>query len=140
MTDTTHTRWHLWVVGIATLLFNAIGCYSYLMTQTGSLAELGMTPEQIGYFDTFPAWADAAWALGVWGALLGSILLLLRRNLAFAAFAVATVGLIATTYFELLVSQIPDSLQNPLLMAAIWISTLFSLWYSRWMSAAGVLR
>ena len=52
----------------------------------------------------------------------------------------ATVGLIATTYFELLVSQIPDSLQNPLLMAAIWISTLFSLWYSRWMSAAGVLR
>ncbi|HCC25757.1 MAG TPA: hypothetical protein DEP97_00975, partial [Erythrobacter sp.] len=74
MTDTTHTPWHLWVVGIATLLFNAIGCYSYLMTQTGSLAELGMTPEQIGYFDTFPAWADAAWALGVWCALLGSIL------------------------------------------------------------------
>ena len=73
MTDTTHTPWHLWVVGIATLLFNTIGCYSYLMTQTGSLAELGMTPEQIGYFDTFPAWADAAWALGVWGALLGSV-------------------------------------------------------------------
>ncbi|MEH6683018.1 MAG: hypothetical protein V7664_00825 [Qipengyuania sp.] len=140
MEQAIKTPWHLWVVGIATLLFNAIGCYSYTMTQTGSLADLGMTPDQIAYFDGFPAWADAAWALGVWGAFTGSVLLLLRRKLALAAFVVATIGLIATTYFELVVSQIPDSLQNPALMAAIWISTLFSLWYSRWMGAAGVLR
>lgn len=134
------TPWHLWVVGIATLLFNAIGIYSYLMTQTGSLADLGMTSEQIAYFESFPAWADGAWALGVWGAFAGSILLLLRQKLAFASFVVATVGLIGTTYFELVVTEIPESLQNPVLMAAIWISTLFSLWYSRRMAAAGVLR
>ena len=140
MEQAIKTPWHLWVVGIATLLFNAIGCYSYTITQTGSLADLGMTSDQIAYFDGFPAWADAAWALGVWGAFSGSVLLLLRRKWAVAAFVVATIGLIATTYFELVVSQIPDSLQNPVLMAAIWISTLFSLWYSRRMSAAGVLR
>ncbi len=47
MEQAIKTPWHLWVVGIATLLFNAIGCYSYTMTQTGSLADLGMTPDQI---------------------------------------------------------------------------------------------
>lgn len=140
MTQDTQPPWHLSVVGIATLLFNAIGVYSYLMTQTGSLADLGMTADQIAYFDSFPAWADAVWALGVWGAFLGSILLLLRRKLAFAAFLVATVGLVGTTYFELVVTEIPAELENPALMAAIWISTLFSLWYARRMGAAGVLR
>ena len=138
MTSAIRTPWHLWVVGIATLLFNAIGIYSYTMTQTGSLADLGMTADQIAYFDSFPAWADGAWALGVWGAFAGSILLLLRRKIAFAAFLIATIGLVGTTYFELVVSQIPESLQNPVLMAAIWITTLFSLWYSRRMAAAGV--
>ena len=140
MTSAIRTPWHLWVVGIATLLFNAIGIYSYTITQTGSLADLGMTADQIAYFDSFPAWADGAWALGVWGAFAGSILLLLRRKIAFAAFLIATIGLVGTTYFELVVSRIPESLQNPVLMAAIWITTLFSLWYSRRMAAAGVLR
>lgn len=140
MTSAIKTPWHLWAVGLATLLFNAVGVYSYLMTQTGSLADLGMTADQIAYFDSFPAWADMVWALGVWGAFAGSILLLLRRRLAFAAFAVATIGLIGTTYFELVVTEIPADLQNPALMAAIWISTLFSLWYARRMGAVGVLR
>ena len=39
--------WHLWLIGIATLLFNAMGVFSYTMTKLGKLADLGMTPEQI---------------------------------------------------------------------------------------------
>ena len=140
MTSAIRTPWHLWVVGIATLLFNAIGIYSYTMTQTGSLADLGMTADQIAYFDPSRPGPTVPGRWGSGALCAGSILLLLRRKLAFAAFLIAAIGLVGTTYFELVVSQVPESLQNPVLMAAIWITTLFSLWYSRRMSAQGVLR
>ena len=75
METATKTPWHIWVVGGLTLLFNAVGIYSYMMTRLDKLADLGMTPEQIAFFESFPAWANSLWALGVWGAffaILGS--------------------------------------------------------------------
>ena len=79
MNDTVQSKtpWHLWAVGIGALLWNAIGGYSYTMTKLGKLAELGMTPEQIEYMSSFPLWATVLWAMGVWGAIATSILLLL---------------------------------------------------------------
>ena len=57
----TAASWHLWVVGILTLLWNSVGVMSYMMTELSQLASLGMTPDQIAYFDSFPAWATAVW-------------------------------------------------------------------------------
>ena len=34
------TPWHLWLVGVLTLLFNAMGIVSYLTTKLGWLAEM----------------------------------------------------------------------------------------------------
>ena len=45
--------------------------------------------EQLEYFYGFPAWATSGWAIAVWGALLGSILLLLRTRWALWAFVVS---------------------------------------------------
>ncbi|GMM93236.1 hypothetical protein [Qipengyuania sp. MTN3-11] len=140
MNIAANTPWHVWAVGIVTLLFNAMGVFSYIMTQTGNLEALGMTADQIAYFDTFPAWAHGVWALGVWGAFVGSILILLRSRFALASFAVATVGLVGTTYFELAVAEVPEELQNPSLLVAIWVFTIGSLIYCWRMRAAGVLR
>lgn len=140
MQERARAPWHLWLVGAVTLLWNAIGVFSYLMTQTGNLVGLGMTPEQIAYFDAFPVWATAVWALGVWGAFAGSILILLRRRWAVVAFGMAIVGLVGTTIFELLLSDVPEGLSNPALLTGIWFTTVGSLFYARWMARAGVLR
>ena len=80
MTDRTNgTPRHLWIVGALSLLWNCIGAADYTMTQTRNSAWLqGITAEQLAYLHDFPTWAVSAWALGVWGALAGSILLLLR--------------------------------------------------------------
>lgn len=137
---TSRAPWHLWAVGIITLLWNAVGAMSYTMTQLGQLASLGMTPDQIAYFDTFPAWADAVWAIGVWFCLLGSILLLMRSRHAVTAFAISVIGLVGTTYFSYAVSVIPEGLQSIPLDIAIWAITLGSLWYAIRQRAAGVLR
>lgn len=136
----TATPWHLWVVGGLTLLWNAVGIMSYLMTELGQLESLGMTPEQIAYFDTFPAWATAFWALGVWGAFLGSVLLLLRSRWAVPSIAISVVGLIGTTVFQRFVTDLPADMSNPVLDAIIWATTLFMLWYALRMRREGVLR
>lgn len=132
--------WQLWLVGLLTLLFNAMGVMSYVSTELGMLAEMGMTPEQIAFMDSYPAWAVALWALGVWGAFAGSVLLLLRSRFAVAAMVVALVWLIGTTVYNYLLIDVPESMQAPALDVAIWAVTLFLLFYARRMVAAGVLK
>jgi len=94
MSDTRSLKapWHLWVVGGIAALWNAYGGYDYTMSMTQGatyMATAGMTPEQIAYYDAMPVWMTAVWAIGVWGGVLGSILLLLRGKLAFPVFAVS---------------------------------------------------
>lgn len=132
--------WHLWLVGVLTLLFNAMGVFSYVMTRLGKLAALGMTPEQIAFMNSYPAWAVTLWAFGVLGAFAGSVLLLLRSRIAVVAMVVATIGLFGTTVYNYALTTVPESMQAPALDVAIWAVTLFLLFYARRMAAAGVLR
>ncbi|QPC99437.1 hypothetical protein [Qipengyuania soli] len=140
MSTAVKSPWHLWAVGIITLLWNAVGITSYLMTELGKLEALGMTPEQIAYFDTFPAWAIAVWALGVWGAFFGSLLLLFRSRHAVTSLIVSVVGLVGTTIFQRVVTDLPADMENPGLDIAIWVITLGTLWYAMKMRREGVLR
>ena len=132
--------WHLWAVGTATLAWNAIGCFNYTVTRLGRLDDLGMGDVEIAYFAQAPIWSNAFWALGVWGALAGSILLLARSRYAVMAVAVSIVGLLGVNIWQYAISDMPDSLRNPGLTVAIWITTLFMLFYASRMTRAGVLR
>lgn len=132
--------WHLWLVGALTLAFNAMGIVSYLTTRLGMLEAMGLTPDQIAFMESYPVWIGAFWALGVWGAFAGSVLLLLRSRRAVAAMIVATIGLVGTTIGNYAVLDVPAAMQAPVLDAAIWAVTLFLLFYARRMAAAGVLR
>ena len=144
MTESTANRastpWHLWVVGAATLLFNAMGIVSYLTTRLGMLEQMGLTPDHIAFMNAYPAWISAFWALGVWGAFAGSVLLLLRSKWAVTAMVVGTIGLVGTTLGNYVVLDVPAAMQAPALDVAIWVVTLFLLFYARTMAARGVLR
>lgn len=80
---TSSTPWHLWVVGIVCTLWSSIGAFDYTMSQMRNEAYLsGFSPEQIAYFEGFPTWAIAVWAIGVWGGVLGCLLILMKKKLA----------------------------------------------------------
>ncbi|MFM7379294.1 MAG: hypothetical protein ACKO1O_14390 [Erythrobacter sp.] len=134
------TPWHLWVVGVVTLLFNAMGITSYLTTKLGMLEQMGLNTEQIAFMESYPAWVSAFWALGVWGAFAGSVLLLARSKWATSAMAIALVGLIGTTLGNHVILDVPAAMQAPALDVAIWVVTLFLLFYARAMAVKGVLR
>ena len=140
MTDPVKAPWHLLVVGILTLLWNSIGAMSYTFTRLNMLESLDMTADQIAYFDSYPFWVNSVWALGVWGALVGSILLLVRSRHAVTAIVISVLGLIGTSIYQHVLTQTPQSLQSPGLAISIWLTTLFMLWYAMRMKSAGVLR
>jgi hypothetical protein len=141
--DRPATPWHLWVVGIVSLIWNSGGVISYMMTELGKLDALGMPSELHGYFYSFPAWAVAFWALGVWGCFFGSAALLLRSRFAVWLFAISIVGLMGTTIYERVFADAPAALQTPgqnLFAAAIWIITFALFIYANRMASKGVLR
>lgn len=135
--------WHLWVVGVVSLLWNSGGAFSYTITQLGMLEGMDMPAEQMAYYSSFPAWATSFWALGVWGCFFGSLALLLRSRFAVWLFAISIVGLIGTTVFQWGVSDMPEMLTtmgHKLFAAAIWIITIALFIYARRMREAVVLR
>ncbi|MDN3645988.1 hypothetical protein QWY75_07195 [Pontixanthobacter aestiaquae] len=148
--NTGKAPWHLWIIGGITLLFNGFGANDYLQSQLRNrdyiesmIGGYDITVDQmLAYIDSFPAWASASWALGVWGAVAGSLLLLLRSRFAFYAYAIALVGLLFTTIYQF-GGAMPEQLAGPgqmVFAAIIWIVTLGLAYYARRMSAAGVLR
>ena len=136
--------WHLWVVGVLTVLWNGFGCVDYVMTQTNRdawFAQMGMTAAQLEYFNAVPAWTLGAWAIGVWGGLLGGILLLLRRKLATPVFVASFLGWLAGAIYAFGLS---DGLEA---MGSMWpmqivigAACLFFIWYAWTMGKRGVLR
>jgi len=86
--------WHFWLVGVLALLWNAVGAFNYSATQFRLEFYMSQfTEEQLAYFYGFPAWADAAWAVGVWGSVLGSLALLIRKDWAQWLFGLSIVGM-----------------------------------------------
>ncbi len=140
------TPWHLWVVGVLSLMWNTFGCYDYTMTKLDSetyMRGMGMSDEAIGHMMQLPDWLTVFWALGVWGSLAGSVLLLLRSRHAVTAFMVSLVGLAVSQAYQWLSGPLPaDMSTTPMIVMAvlIWAALLFFIWYARMARAQGVLR
>ena len=98
--------WHLWVVGVLGFLWDSMGAFDYLMTQTQNESYMArFTPEQLEFFYGFPTWLVAFWAIAVWGGLLGTVLLLLRKRLAVPVLLVSFVAMVVTAIHNFFLSN-----------------------------------
>ena len=96
-TTTPGTPWHLWVIGVLALLWNGMGAFDYVMTETHNEGYMSrFTPEQLEFFYGFPAWLVALWAIAVWVGVVAALLLLVRKRFAVEAFLVALVAMVIT--------------------------------------------
>ncbi len=95
-----------WVVGGVALLWNLLGVVAYLMQvnmTADDLAALGEAERQL--YETMPAWATGAFALGVFGGALASLALLLRNGLAVALFALSLLAVLVQAFHGLILSN-----------------------------------
>ena len=146
MTYTTvKTPWHLWAVGVIAVLFNSVGVYDFVMNMTQGakyLASAGMTPAQIAHYQELPMWMTAVWAIGVFGAFLASILLLMRKKTAFGVFVLSLAAFVISLLYTYVLTNggaIMGS-QMAMVSAVIFTTLVLFCWYSRSMGSRGVLR
>src|SRR5579864_6406014 len=135
---------HLWIVGILALLWAAIGCLDYWMTETANKNWMSsVPPDTIAYVASLPKWLIGMWALGVWGGLAGSILLLMRNRYAVWAYGLSLIGAIVGLGYQMFMMQRPASMTAGASAFVPWVIIVicaFLFWYARTMEKKGVLR
>lgn len=109
-TAQARTPVHLWIVGGLALLWNCFGAYDYIMTRTHNLAYIAQSMPgtdanaALAWIEAMPMYAQVGWGLGVWGGLLGAVLLLTRSHYALWAFAISMVGIVLSMGYQLLLA------------------------------------
>ncbi len=77
------TPWPIWAVEIVSLLWNAMGAMGFTKPNMGTEPYMAQLNEaQTAFFTGFPQWVTLSWGIAV----LGAVLILLRKRLAVPVF------------------------------------------------------
>jgi hypothetical protein len=137
--------WHLWLVGAVALLWNGYGGYDYVMSKTQGEAyyrQMGATDAQVAFMTGYPFWMNVVYAIGIWGGVLGAVLLLARSKYAFHSLA-ASLGayVVSLVYTYALADGAKIQGQMGMIMSCvILVSCVVFAWYAWAMAKRGVLR
>jgi hypothetical protein len=136
---TRSTPWHLWLVGSLSLVWNAFGGFDWTMSHVRGEAyfrQAGMNEAQIAAFRAYPAWMELFWALGVWGAVIGSLLLLARSRRAQPVLAASLAGAAMNLLYAAALAHPPNI--GPITVVITIVAALLA-GYARVMARRGVL-
>jgi len=134
MTTTTKPKAAYWIIAVIAFIWNIMGVMAYLNQAYMTNEAKQLLPEaERALYDNVPAWATAAFALAVFGGLLGSLSLLLRKKIANLLFTISLIGIIVQMGYNFLISNSmevygPGSMVMPIMIIAIGI---FLFMYSK---------
>jgi hypothetical protein len=140
---------HLWIVGGLATLWNAMGCYDYTMTRMRNTDYLASAMPNVdpnamlAWIDGFPLYAQFGWGLGVWGGLIGSVLLLMRSRWAVWAFALSLLGAVLSLGYQIIAAPPLAGAEGMMSKAMPFVIIAVAaglLYYSNRQKQAGVLR
>lgn len=132
-----------WIIGIIALLWNGSGVYYYLNSAFKTEASTaGLSPEQIDFMNNVPAWYTGLFALAVFGGIIASILLLMKKKMAAPLFMLSFVCATINQIYWLFGTDAPTVFADhqPYLMPVLVVVIgIFLVWYSKDQKAKGVL-
>ena len=137
------TPWHLWVIGVVGILWNSIGAMDFVMTLSKNQDYMeAFTPEQIEFFYSFPMWLVVFWAVGVFGGLIGSLLLLFRSKWAVPVFGASLIAMVATAVHNYGFDKMYEmtGMSAAIFTGVIFVIALLLVVYSLAMMKRGVLK
>lgn len=124
-----------WIIAILSLIWNAIGVYNYLIRAFSNEAYISNLPEmqRAEFVTDFPIWYTAAFATAVFIGLSASIVMIMRKPIAFYLFVVSGLAVIIqhiyiSLYMELMVIYMPS---------LVIITAVFLVWYSKYANSKG---
>lgn len=96
MTENTNSTAPKWfkIIAIVALIWNLLGAMAYIMQVTMNPEDIAETEAQRVYYETYPSWATAAYAIAVWAGLVGSLGLVMRKSWAYYAYLLSLIGIV----------------------------------------------
>jgi hypothetical protein len=139
------TPWQFWLICTIAVIWNGFGGYDYIMSQTagdGYLRTMGMTEPQIAFYHAMPTWMVADWAVGVWGGVLGAILLAMRSKWALHAFVTSLAAMLMSLVYNYLLTDGHTIMgqMGSIFCAVITTACVFFVWYALKATKQGLLR
>ncbi|HEY0504186.1 MAG TPA: hypothetical protein VGD42_11905 [Lysobacter sp.] len=122
-----------WIVAVLALLWNLLGVAMFCMQLAITPEQLAtMPPEQRQIHEAMPGWVQVAYAVAVFGGVLGAIGLLLKKRWAIMFFVLSLAGLVAQCLGTFLLTPAwqamgPSGLALPILLLVIaWLLVAYS--------------
>lgn len=120
-------KWY-WLAAIASLLFMASGCWMYLTTVTVDPATLPL--DQRNLIEAEPTWMVAAFAVGVWVGLVGTLILLARKKIAVPLLLVSLIATVVNFLPYAVLPQVRDLVTTNDIAVAVVVVLLTGTIYS----------
>lgn len=142
MTDSNKPTTLFWIIGVAALVWNGLGVMQYLgMAYMTDEVKAALPEAERTLYDNIPSWVTAAFAIAVFGGLIGSAFLLMRKKLARPMFLISLIAIIVQMSYNLFMSRAaevygPGSVIMPIMIIVIGV---FLLMYSKKTIAKGWL-
>ena len=131
-----------WIVSGLAVIWNLLGVGAYLMQVNMTADDMAaLTEAERQLYETMPAWATGAFALGVFGGVLASLALLLRNTLAVPLFSLSLAAILVQMFHGLILSNSlavygPQAAIMPTLIIVI---AALLLWFALKVKARGWL-
>lgn len=134
------TPWHVWVVGILALLWNASGAVTIMMAQAGWLSDVSAA--EAAYYAAQPLWFVIVTDIALVGAVAAAIALLFRSRTAVWLFAVSLTAIVITNAYDFATGMSSSFINAGTLIVTclIVVLAILELFYARAMAKRGVLR
>jgi hypothetical protein len=134
----TKAPWHVWVVGIVSLLWDGSGAYTIVAAQHQAIT---LKPDEAAYYAAQAGWFVILVNLGLATALLGGLGLMLRKRWAAWAFAISLAAILFGDAYDLAMgtSRVYANNAAAFVTALIAVLAALQLWYAAAMAKRGVL-
>ncbi len=135
MNATTKPNTAYWIIAVLALLWNLIGVFFwvsefFLMTEEMKAA---YSAEELELINSAPSWIMYVYAIGVFAAVLASVMLLMRKKLSISLFGISLIAILIVQGFWIFGKDLvnvmgPQSLIMPLIVIAV---AIFEYFYSK---------
>jgi hypothetical protein len=127
-----NTKYILLTVGLLGLAWNIFGTYQLIDSVNAtseSLMAMGMSEAQAMVMAKYPLWMTIAFAIGVFGGLMGSIFLLLKKAISEKIFLASLLG-----YIVLYIGDITEGVfaaigKSQIIILTTVVAIAFGLWF-----------
>jgi len=131
-----------WVIAVIAVIWNAMGVMAFFAQINMSADAIAALPEaEQELYDKYPMWTKIAFAVAVFGGLLGSIGLLMRKSWASLILKISLVGIIVQMIHSLFIAKATD-VYGPgaaVMPIMVVLFAVFLVWYARKCQVDGYL-